>query len=583
MILKFTFKTPSTQGIIEKICLRVAKKTGVKLGLNRDLNNIYAYVEGNEEKIEDFSRELSIQMPLSLFLTSLDAEVVEEFKDDLNKDFPKINLPPCPKCLSEVKESGNENYYNPFHHCEVCGYDINENLSHGWLGRQPEIENWKLVFEKLADKLKNEGKISIQTMNGRYEVTTSLENVEQVVAVDLASVATYFMSFEGDAKALGSIEKPLVNLKTNLNFKKEFGLSIPSYYVKLPDCMVLELLCEEIKNDIKLIGLKKSKNADDFEFEINNSDEIPVAAVTDTKTHDILIQKGDRGLLPKFEEYLGEIEAKNGYFKALSKNGKTVLFKESEYGKSDVKNAYSGYFGVINQWKLEDKVTMGFAFYKEDENKIMVNSPKFGLVEYIDFNFKFNSFEEIFASIKAMNETGVKLVENFASKEPELFQNAIKANLNTKKQGIAYLWGIIGVVLGFADNIDESFEKMVEYANSAMAKKGPRIDYKMKDKNLDPLWAIRTAMSFKLAGIDNYLLSFGVIESFAEFLTSTYEQMDKDSQLDGAVIVGDLFEGEFLNKVYTNLKKNYPVFTPKALPLSGAVEALGSAVILAKS
>jgi hypothetical protein len=420
-------------------------------------------------------------------------------------------------------------------------------------------------------------------MNGKFEITTDLENVEQIVAVDLAAVATYFMSFDGDAKALGSIEKPLVNLKTNLNFKKEYGLSTPAYYVKLPDCMVLELLCEEVKNDVKLIGIKKSEKADDFKFEVNNSDEIPVAVVTDTKNKDILIQTGDRGLLPKFEKYLGKVEAGYDKFKAISKKSKTILTYTDEKQETKVKLPYAGYFGVLNQWELEDKVTMGFAFYKENENKIMINSPKFGLVEYIDFNFKFKNFDEVFASIKVMNETGEKLVENFAKKEPELFENAINANLETKKQGIAYLWGLIGIVLGFADNIEQAHKKLLEYANSAMAKKGPRIDYKMKDKNLDPLWAIRTAMSFKLAGVDNYLLSFGALESFAEFLSNTYEQVNKESPLDGAVIVGDLFEGEFLNKIYTNIKKNYPTFTPKGLPLSGAIEAYGSAVVLSKS
>jgi len=577
MILKFIFQLDSNNGAVEKILIRVANKLNVKLGLSRDNKNLYAYIDGSEEDIENFSRELSHELPLSIFLKSLNAEVVEEFKDDLVRDFPEINLPPCPKCLSEVKNPENENYYNPFHHCEVCGYRVNEKL-------KVKNEKWKETFAKLSDKLKKEGKIYIQTMNGKYEISTNLEDAEQIVAVDLAAVATYFMSFEGDAKALGSIEKPLVNLKTNLNFKKEYGLSIPAYLVKLPDCMVLELLCEEIKSDIKLLGLKKSAKSDDFSFDVSNTDEIPVAVVTDTKNHDILIAKGDRSLLPKFEKYLGkDINGSNGMYRASSKENKTVLYKTNENKNPDVNLPFAGYFGVMNQWDLEDKITMGFAFYKEDENKIMINSPKFGLVEYIDFNFKFNNFEEVFASIKVMNETGEKLIKNFSKKQPELFENAINSNLDTKKQGVAYLWGLIGIVLGFADNIDDAFLKLLEYANSAMTKKGPRIDYKMKDKNLDPLWAIRTAMSFKLAGVDNYLLSFGVLESFAEFLSNTYETVNKESPLDGAVIVGDMFEGEFLNKIYTYIKKNYPTFTPKALPTSGAIEAYGACVIKSKS
>jgi hypothetical protein len=579
MVLKFVFQLDSNNGIIEKTLLRTANEINIKIGLSRDIKNLYAFIDGDENQIDSFSRKLADEMPLSIFLKSLSAEVVDEFKDDLKREFPKLNVPPCPKCLREVKDPENENYYNPFHHCEVCGYKNAE------LSIENKELNYKNIFENLGKKLKNEGRIYIQTMNGRYEVSTNLENAEQIVAVDLAAVATYFMSFNGDAKALASIEKPLLRLKTNLNFKKEFGLSVPAFYVKLPDCLVLELLCEEIKSDIKLLGLKKTDKNDDFVFEINNNDDIPVAVVTDTRNHDILIESGERCLLPKNEKYTGKDTdcSYNGYT-AVSKTDKTVLKKDAVSNETiNIKVPFAGYFGVLNQWNLEDKVTMGFAFYKKNENKIMINSPKFGLVEYVDFDFKFSSFEEIFASIKAMNETGPKLIENYAKKQPELFQKALKSDLETEIKGIAYLWGIVGVVLGFADNIDDAYTKLLENANSAMAKKGPRIDYKMKDKNLDPLWVIRTSMSFKLAGLDNYLLSFGVVESFAEFLSNTYDQVNKESPLDGAVIVGDLFKGEFLNKIYTNIRKNYSTFTARALPVSGAVEAFGCAVINAKS
>jgi len=577
MVLKFTFQTQSTNGVIEKILIKTANNINIKLGLNRDLENIYAYIEGKEEDIENFSRELASALPLSIYLKSLDAEVVEEFKDDLKREFPQINLPPCPKCLEEVKDSKNENYYNPFHHCEVCGYRLDEKLT-------VKNEKWKEKFEDLANKLKSEGKIYIQTMNGKFEVSTDLESAEQIVAVDLSAVATYFMSFEGDAKALGSIEKPLVNLKTNLNFKKEFGLSNPAYLVKLPDCMVLELLCEEVKNEIKLLGLKKSGKSEDFSFECKNTDEIPVAVVTDTKNHDILIQSGERSLLPKYEKALKkEIEVSYKKYKLASDKEKSVISVGVANNDKEVAVPFAGYFGVMREWELEEKVTVGFAFYKEDESKIMINSPKFGLVEYVDFDFEFKDGAEIFAGIKVMNETGEKLVENFAKKEPEIYQKALNANLESSKKSVAYLWGVIGVILGFAENVDEGYDKLLFFANSAMTKKGPRIDYKMKDKNLDPLWAVRTAMSFKLAGVDNYLLSFGVVESFAEFLTNTYEQLNKESQIDSAVIVGDMFEGELLNKVYTNISKNYTVYTPKALPFSGPAEVFGKGVILSET
>ncbi len=568
LILKFTFEVVSNQGIIERVCIRVSNEVGVKLGLSKDLNNVYAYVKGSEEEIEKFSKRLSEDLPLSIFLKSLKAEVVEEFKDDLMRDFPKISLPPCPKCLREVKDKNSPNYFNIFHHCEVCGYEIVKEAS---------VKDYELLIKGLAEKLKNEN-IFIQTMNGIFEISQNLENVDFIVARDLASVGKYFMAFEGDAKALASIEKPFVKLKTNLEFKKNFGISIPAFDVKLPDDMILELLF--FVSDFELLGFKEAKEAKDLSFEVK-TEKMPKAVVTDSTKKDILLLSGDRGIIPAYEKFVKEgIVGKYKDYVSYSRSDKTIIEKGDN--GVEAKPVFAGFYGVLNQWNLEEKNIMGFCFYKEDESKVLINSPKFGLVEFIDFKFKFEDFEEIFSLIGAMNDTGKRLIENFSKKEPKLFESALNSNLDTKKNGIFYLWGLIGIVLGFSKEIDEAASLLIKYSNEAMTKKGPRIDYKVENNELNPLWAIRTAMSFKLAGVDNYMLSYGVVESFAEFLSNTYEGVNKDTSLDGAVIVGDLFEGEFLNKIYSYIEKNYPVYTPRGLPISGAVESFGSLVINSK-
>jgi hypothetical protein len=493
--------------------------------------------------------------------------VVEEFKDDLESDFPDISLPPCPKCLREVKDEKSSHYFDIFHNCEVCGYKVKQ---------KPEINSKELILG-LAEKLKNEN-IFIQTMNGIFEISKDLDEADFIVAKDLATVAKYFMAFEGDAKALASIEKPFVKLKTNLEFKKTYGLSNPAFDVKLPDDMILELLF--YASDFELLGFKKANEAKDFSFEVE-VEEMPRAVVTDSTKKDILLYSGDRGIIPAYERFIKEgVIGKYKNYVAYGENEKSIIKKGNE--GIEAKAPFASFYGVMKQWELEDKNVMGFCFYKEDESKVFINSPKFGLVEFIDFKFKFSDFEEIFALIASMNETGKKLIENFSKKAPNLFENALNSDISTSKNGIFYLWGLIGIVLGFGKNIEEAAKKLLKYANEAMTKKGPRIDYKVENNELNPLWAIRTAMSFHLAGVDNYLLSYGVIESFAEFLSNTYESVNKDTPLEGAIIAGDLFEGEFLNKVYSFIEKNYPVYTPRALPISGAIEAFGSLVINSK-
>ena len=569
MILKFTFNLPSNQGIVEKILIRNAKD--LKLGLSRDLENLYAFIEGEEDKIEEFSRNIANEIPMSIFLKSLDAEVVDEFKDDLNRNFPNISLPPCPKCLREVKDEENEHYFDIFHHCEVCGYRTSEELrveNGEWDFNKKEDR--RKFFENLAKKLES-GNIYIQTMNGAYEISKDLKNAEFVMAKDLASISKYFMAFEGDAKALASIEKPFIKLKTNIEFKKVFNSSIPAFYVKLPDCMVTEFLFEV--SDFELLGFRQTNNPKDLEFNVEVEKPL-FAVVTDAK--DILIESGDRGIIPAFEKDIGV----DGKYKDYGyKNGVIDKLKNlGEINSKETKPTFSGFYGVLEQWNLRDKNIMGFCFY-EDENKILINSPKFGLIEYIDFKFDFENFEEIFAQITIMNETGPKLIKNFKEKRPEFFENALNASIKSDKKGIYYLWGLIAIVLGMAKNIDDGFREILKHSNEAMTKKGPRIDYKMDGNNLNPLWAIRTAMSFHLAGVDNYLLSYGVVESFAEFLSNQYDSFHKDNDLDGAIIVGDLFRGEFLNKIYSYIDKNYKVYTPRALQISGGIEAFGNAVI----
>ena len=568
MILKFTFNLPSNQGIIEKILIRNAKD--VKLGLSKDLEYLYAYVKGEEDKIEDFSRKIASELPLSIFLKSLNAEVVEEFRDDLVRNFPKISLPPCPKCLREAKDKENEHYFDIFHHCEVCGYEVKEKLKIEKFDFNIKEERRKF-FENLAKKLENEN-IFIQTMNGAFEISKNLEDVDFVMARDLARVAKYFMAFEGDAKALASIEKPFIKLKTNLEFKKNFNSSV-AFFVKLPDCMVTEFLFEV--GDFELLGFKKTENSKDLNFEVKTSKPL-FAVVSDSKNKDILIESGDRGIIPAFEK---DIKSEGKYKNYGYKNGIIDKLKNLEeiFAKESA-SSFSGFYGVLEQWELRDKNIMGFCFY-EDENKIVINSPKFGLVEYIDFKFEFDSFEEIFAKIASMDETGPKLIKNFKEKRVNLFENALNSDIKSDKKGIYYLWGLIGIIIGIGKNIDEGFNNILKYSSEAMAKKGPRIDYKMNENNLNPLWAIRTAMSFNLAGVDNYLISYGVIESFAEFLSNQYETFNRDNDLKGAVIVGDLFRGEFLNKIYSYIDKNYKVYTPRALQISGGIEALGNAVI----
>jgi len=371
----------------------------------------------------------------------------------------------------------------------------------------------------------------ITTKDYIYEISEVKEDSDLIIARDLDSVAKHFVAFNGD-EVIAFREKPILHLKVNINFRTLTNLfRVSSYDVKLSDEFTDSFFD---KFDSPLLGVKVIK------------DNSIKGVVTDTKTHKFIITSGEKYIIKP---------------------------PQKEYDSN--KKPYFGYFGILNQYDLNDKTTMAFPFYKKYPSKVLMNSPKFGLVDYVDFDVNYSSFDEIFAEI-SLDENSKKLVENYSKKEPELFNNALNSDLKSDYQGIYFVWGLIGCVLGFGNNIEESAKKVIELANDALTKKGPRIDYKLKDKNLDATWAIRTAMSFKLAGVDDNLIAYGVIESFAEFLNNLYEGVNRDTALDGAIIVGDLYEGELLNKVYTYVSKNYKTYTPKAMPISGMIEGYGA-------
>jgi len=473
MYLKFVIDYESENGYVCNIAKNVADKLGIKIGLKREDDKTLIFMELDEEKINNFANELDKSLKKSIFLGKIDAVVVDSFENE-----------------------------------EIKIYDFSNELI--------EIKDNTIV-----------------TKDYTYEISEVKEDSDLIITQNLAAVSKYFVAFNGD-EVIASVERPILHLKVNLNFRTLTNLfRVSSYDVRMTDEFI-EPFFE--KFNTPLLGVK-----------IVEENVKPIkGVVTDTKYHKFLITSGEKYLVfPPTKEY------------------------------DENKKPYFGYFGVLNQYNLMDKNTMAFPFYKKYPSKVLMNSPKFGLVDYVDFDVEFDSFEEIFATI-SLDETGKKLIQNFSKREPELLNNALNSDIKTDYKGIYFVWGLIGCVLGFGNNIENSAKKLLELANDALTKKGPRIDYKLKDKNLDATWAIRTAMSFKLAGVDDNLIAYGVIESFAEFLNNLYEGVNRDTSLNGAIIVGDLFDGELLNKTYTYVSKNYPTFTPKTLPISGVIEGYGA-------
>jgi len=545
MILEFSFNYLSSSLIYEKIITRTLKEFLLESKIIKSGDELFLYVKSEDsDELESFANRLSTELPHSIFLHETDVRVVDEMPESsfILQKTPKLDMAFCPKCLNEVMDEADKNYYNIFHECEVCGYGVSG-----------EMRSYKEDFATLAKAISDGQVASLDTFNGRYyvgKVGSKCSNTDfDIVCYDLVSVLNYTNASNSEVVALGAIEKPLIRLKTNMKFKMDFEeVDKELIRFKLPDDFVLHLLLGELnKLGISMIFITKESIAFDVKFDlITREKELEPIEIVVGDNH-IAIVKGQKGLP----------------YENLSH-------------KSDLIKHVGAFFSVVKEHSLLDGTVAGVNISKEYHNNIMVYSKKFGVIEYLSFKFNFSSIKEVFDSIIAFDEAGGKLVENFKNKFPEHYEEISKIEFDEEEFNVYKLWGIVSIVLGYSKdkNLMKSAESIEQNAALFLGTKGPRIDYKLKRQNskvyLEPLMTIRTAMSFKLADVDRLTLCYGVVESFVEFISSQFDDIKEEMKTDAVVATGMLLENRHLFcKLSKEVSVNHNLYFNKELPIDG--------------
>jgi len=544
MILEFSFNYQSTSLIYEKIILRTLEDFALEYKMLRDEDTLFLYVEGSGDELEDFAQKLSLELPHSIFLYATDAKIVEEMPQEslVLTNEPKSSMPFCPKCLAEVMDESDKNYYNIFHECKVCGYDVDG-----------KARSYKEELTDIAKCISEGLTVCINTFYGKYYVgkIDKKHNGKSfdIVSYDLGTIAQYTNATNSEIAALGAIEKPFVKLKTNIKFKLDFEDVIDELIrFKMPDDLVLHLLlCELNKLGINLIFITKDEIVNDKQFELVKQ--------------------------PKEQEPIEIVVGDNHL--AIISGQKGLPYENLEDSKALI--PYIGaFFSVVKEHNLQEKTVVGINISKDYHNNILIYSKKFGMIEYLSFAFKFDSIEDVFSAIIASNESGKKLVENFKNSNPEHFEEISDIVFDEKDFNVYKLWGIVAIVVGITKEkkLSEAAKVMEENSILFLGTKGPRIDYRPKRVDskvyLDPLMCIRTAMSFKLAKIDDLTLSYGVIESFVEFLSSVVDDIKEEMKSDAVVVTGSLLQNRgFFSKLAKEVSANHNLYFNKELPVDG--------------
>jgi len=248
--------------------------------------------------------------------------------------------------------------------------------------------------------------------------------------------------------------------------------------------------------------------------------------------------------------------------------------------------AHAAMRSIVLEHALDGQSLCGIHFSRTHPSHIFSFSTKIGYTPMVLFRDNdITQPKHMLEAIRTMNESGMRLVNNFKDTFPDLYEtiNQVEFKSTDDTSDITKIWSMAAVFIGLyqGDDAVESCEKLESTAIEFSGKSGPRIDYKIistdEGYQLDPRLAIRSAMSFKLAGLDDYLLSFGFIDSLADFIAQQAEDTDANIGIHGVTLSGGIFENrQLLMRAYNALSVNYPIYRNKRLSVDDANVALGA-------
>lgn len=542
MVLEFRFKYLSKNKTLGKFLDFAAKQSDCEYKIVQKLDFVHLYVKCSEKSLGEFSESLSKYLPMSIFYYDILINTLPDFPNVQTMSLEQDSLISfCPTCLREVEDEENENYYNAFKSCEVCDSFEEANFV---LDNQ-KVESSKKLFENLAQEINENKKIKIKTLSGTFVFSkvNDLNLSTNLLATNLINMSSLVVENKTDIVSLASIEKPSVDFKINEIYKLNNEIKKDFINIRFANDLTLYFLSLELsKLNINFLNIENNKNKFDIFLDIEEK-------IIKNKLLDIPHIKC-------FDNKKFFLES-NSYNKSLD-----VI-----YSKFEEKNK-SHFMTVLAENELFDKSIVNFYISTKDDDGLSFYSEKFdGLIDIVKpFNIP-SSVEQFFETMKK-DETSSRLLENYKEKFEDDYNKALNRDISSYKTKSFYnYWQIAKQILCFEEDI-------LENANKCMLEKGPRIDYKLiEDEKLynrefDYVKLIKSAMSFKLAGVEEETISLGFMESLAHFIGYELDNINSSYDLDGVSLCGDMFRYDiFTSLVEKSITKNFNIYYNKEFVL----------------
>ncbi|GAA9430095.1 hydrogenase biosynthesis protein HydE [Helicobacter pylori] len=464
-------------------------------------NTTSFYLQASAETTLEFAQKLSEILPFSLDFSFLSLKEITEPLDENLFQTASLSKP----LFMNAKEHQDFLDKNSSLYANALGFVKNTAFKGAIIHSPKELID---CLTQLKEALKTQDFIPIHTSRGALSL--SLKNPSpSVIFSDLSSVLSCTKLSLEDAKYLASLEKPSIKASLKSVFKDTFKND--EIIAQLPFDPILNLLCCILQDEGIEFVFTHANNSQEALLHYETLFKTPKRLITPTK---------------KF---------------VLENNLSTLAFKDELEFLSTAPHS----------------IVLYLSFKRPTRLLLHANgSLKTLLSVSFDFNQSFNLLKQ--------DEKASRMLQNYATKFPDFYARILElSNHNLGGANLLDFFQILGFVLGYSE--DFCAQSVISLAKECLRPKGPRIDYKiLKDDSfkmaLNFSKVMHSAMSFRLAGVENEILSLGILDSLAEFLGNFIWDNAQNFSVQEVTIAGDFF-GE---KVFLDLFVQY---FPKTLTL----------------
>ncbi len=459
------------------------------------------YLQASAETTLEFAQKLSEILPFSLDFSFLSLKEITEPLDENLFQTASLSKP----LFMNAKEHQDFLDNNSSLYANTLGLIENTAFKGKMIHSPKELID---CLTQLKGMLKTQDFIPIFTSRGPLFFSLKKPS-PSVIFSDLSSVLTCTKLPLEDAQYLASLEKPSIKAPLKSVFKDTFKND--EIIAQLPYDPILNLLCHILQDEgIEFVFTHESRSCEAL-------------------LHYEALFKTPKRLITPAKKFV------------LENNFSTFPFKDELEFLSATPNSIVLYFSFKHPTRL--------LLHANGSLKTLLSVG-------FDFNQIFNLLKQ--------DEKASRMLKNYAAKFPDFYARIAElSQYNLGGANLLDFFRILGFILGYSEDFHS--HSVISLAKECLRPKGPRIDYKiLKDDSLKMALnfskIMHSAMSFRLAGVENEILSLGILDSLAEFLGNFIWDNAQNFSVQEVTIAGDFF-GE---KVFLDLFVRY---FPKTLAL----------------